>query len=30
MSLIHDASLARLLADLHARSDAQMESLGVF
>ncbi len=30
MSLLHDASLAPLLADLHARSDAQMESLRVF
>src|SRR6266436_4990157 len=30
MSLLHDASLARLLADLHARSGAQMESLRVF
>src|SRR6266566_1107252 len=30
MSLIQDPSLARLLADLHARSDAQIEALRGF
>jgi len=30
MSVIHDPSLARLLADLHTRSDAQLEELRVF
>jgi predicted O-methyltransferase YrrM len=30
MSVIQDPSLARLLADLHARSDAQLEELRVF
>jgi predicted O-methyltransferase YrrM len=30
MSVIQDPSLARLLADLHARSDAQIEAFGVF